>query len=116
MRTLLFFFATLALAQNAWPPPGLSCPQRTVVTFEEGPNPEKAQQLFQQHVAYLSAQMKAGKVVSAGPMAAGHSALIIFATTDWDEVQEILKNEPYTQAGVMKVVRHEVWNACELAK
>lgn len=116
MRKLLLFLATLALAQNAWPPPGMSCPQRTLVTFDEGPNSDKAQGLFQQHIAYLSGQMKAGKVISAGPLAVGHSALMLFATKDWDEIQDILKNEPFTQAGVIKVVRHDVWNACEVAK
>ena len=116
MRILLFFLAAVALAQNPWPPPGMSCPQRTLVTFEQGSNPEKAQQLFQQHVSYLRAQMKAGKVVSAGPMEGGGSAVIIFASKDWEEIQSILNNEPFTQAGVMKVARHDVWNACEITK
>jgi uncharacterized protein YciI len=117
MQTLLLFLAAFFLvAQNPFPPPGMNCPQRTLVTFEEGPSSDKAQQLFQQHISYLSGQMKAGKVISAGPLAAGHTALILFATKDWDEIQEILKNEPFTQAGVIKVVRHDVWNACEVAK
>lgn len=116
MRILLFFVAAVLLSQNAWPPPGMSCPQRTVVTFDEGPNASKSQELFQQHVTYLLGQMKAGKVIAAGPMAAGHTALMIFASKDWDEVQDVLKAEPFTQAGVIQVVRHEVWNSCELAK
>lgn len=115
MQTLLLFLATL-VAQNPWPPPGMSCPQRTLVMFDEGPNSDKGPQLFQQHVSYLLDQMKSGKIISAGPMAAGHSALIIFATKDWDEIQNILQSEPYTQAGVIKIAHHDLWNACEIAK
>ncbi len=126
MRTLLLLIGTLVFAapedliqisaQHAWPPPGLNCPQRMLVLFEAGPNPEKSKDLFPQHVAFLLPLLKSGKIISIGPMAEGQRAAGIFASSDWNEVQDLLKDEPYTQSGVMKVAEHNVWNACEAAK
>jgi hypothetical protein len=41
---------------------------------------------------------------------------LLFGTKDWAEVEALMKNEPFTREGVMKVVSHTVWNACEAAK
>ena len=34
MRKLLFLTAVVALAQRPWPPPGMRCPERTLVITE----------------------------------------------------------------------------------
>ncbi|HEY1337208.1 MAG TPA: hypothetical protein VGF59_06845 [Bryobacteraceae bacterium] len=113
---LVLFAAAVAVAQQPrqWPPPGMRCPQRTLVLFEQGANGAKAGQFFDEHIAYLLAQMKSGKILSAGPASSGPAAAV-FTSTDWPEVEEILKNEPFTREGVMKVSSHAVWNACEAA-
>ena len=116
MRTLLLFlFAGLLVAQEHLPPPGMQCPQRTLVTWQLGPNWEKRQQYAQAHFEYMVKQMKSGAILSAGPMTDLPKAIGIFASKNWTQVEAILKDEPFTRAGVLKVGEHGLWNACEAA-
>ena len=115
MRKLVFLIGGLLLAQNQGPPPGMRCPQRTLVLFERGPNWEKAHEVVPRHFSYMLQQMKSGKVLSAGPMADTRTAAAVFASSDWAEVDAILKDEPFTHEGVLTISRHDVWNACEAA-
>jgi len=117
MRMVLFLIGGLLFAQQQWPPPGMQCPQRTLVLFERGPNWEKATQIAPQHLAYILQQMKSGKVLSGGPMEGGQpAAAMLFAVSDWSQVEAILNDEPFTHQGVLKVASHNVWNACEAAR
>ena len=115
MRKLLFLTGGLLLAQVQWPPPGMRCPQRTLVIFERGPNWEKAHDVFPQHISYILQQMKSGKILSSGPMEGNQTAVAVFSVAGWEEVEGILKDEPFTREGVLKIARHDVWNACEAA-
>ena len=80
--------------------------------------------MFKEHAAYLLTQMKAGKIVSAGameiaPPASGkvpNGAAVTYTSTNWSEVEEIIKQDPYCRAGVATVASHNVWNACEPEK
>jgi len=47
MRILAFLIGGLLLAQPQWPPPGMLCPQRTLVLFERGPRWETAPKIAQ---------------------------------------------------------------------
>jgi uncharacterized protein YciI len=117
MRMIPFLIGGLLFAQPQWPPPGMQCPQRTLVLFERGPNWEKASQVAPQHLAYILQQMKSGRVLSGGPMEGGQSAAaMLFAVSDWSQVEAILNNEPFTHEGVLKIASHNVWNACEAAR
>ena len=120
MRMLLFLIGGLLLAQQQWPPPGMQCPQRTLVLFQRGPNWEKLPMLrdvAQKHLAYILQQMKSGKILSGGPMEGVQpAAAMLFAAGDWSQVEAILNDEPYTHEGVLKIASHDVWNACEAAK
>jgi hypothetical protein len=79
-----------------------------------------------EHAAYLLTQMKAGKIVSAGaldialaPPASGkvpNGAAATFTSTNWSEVEEIIKQDPYYRAGVATIANHNVWAACEPEK
>ena len=77
-----------------------------------------------EHAAYLLTQMKAGKIISAGamdiaPPASGkvpNGAAVIYTSTNWSEVEEIIKQDPYYRAGVATVTSHNVWGACEPEK
>jgi len=107
----------LLFAQHQWPPPGMQCPQRTLVLFERGPHWEKAAQIAPQHLAYVLQQMKSGKILAGGPMEGVQpSAAMLFAASDWSQVDAILNDEPFTREGVLKIASHDVWNACEAAR
>lgn len=116
MRKLLFLVAAVALAQRPWPPPGMQCPQRTVVITEvQQANAAKINDFYDEHLAYIVPLMKAGKVLSAGPTD-DNRGVIMFSTTDWSEAEAIMKKEPFTREGIMKIMSHTVWNACEAGK
>src|SRR5258708_30214288 len=117
MRKLLFLLLpVVALAQSSPPPEGLRCPERTLVLFDfQKENAAKAKQVHDEHIAYMVSLMKAGKVLSAGPTEDGR-AVMIFAMTDWAGVEAIIKKEPFTREGVMKMASHTVWRACEPEK
>ena len=117
MRMLPFLIGGLLLAQHQWPPPGMQCPQRTLVLFERGPNWDKAPQVAQKHLAYILQQMKSGKILSGGPMEGVQpAAAMLFPAGDWSQAEAILNEEPFTHEGVLKIASHAVWNACEAAK
>jgi uncharacterized protein YciI len=116
MRKLLFLVAAVALAQRPWPPPGMRCPERTlVITDLVQANASKINEFYDEHIAFLVPLLKSGKIISAGPTDDGRGVLL-FGTKDWTEVEAILKKEPFTREGVMKIVSHSVWKACEAAK
>ena len=115
MRMILFLTAGLLLAQGP-SPPGMRCPQRTLVMWERGPNWDKARDVAPKHLAYMLQLMKSGKVLSAGPTQGTQPAAVgVFAAGDWAGVESVLKDEPFTREGVLKVASHTVWSACEAA-
>jgi uncharacterized protein YciI len=94
----------------------MQCPQRTLVLFEFAANAAKSADFYQEHLAYVLDLLKSGKVISAGPMADGRSAAMLFATKDWAEAEQMIKKEPFNREGVLKVTSHSVWNACEASR
>ena len=130
MRRMVLITAALALATLAQqkerrPPPGLRCPQRTLVLFNVDWNAFKPE-MFNEHSAYLLAQMKSGKIISAGaldvaltPPASNkvpNGAAVIYTSTNWSDVEEIIQQDPYWRAVVATVASHNVWAACEPEK
>jgi uncharacterized protein YciI len=107
--------ATVVKAADGFPP-GLTCPERTVVIFRSGPNPDQAASLFHAHLAFTISQLRAGTLLSAGPFSGAEGGVMIFRDKDWNAVQRILVDEPFTKGGVFVIDRHRVWNACELAR
>ena len=130
MRRIVFIVAALTLTvvaqqKKRYTPPGLRCPQRTLVLFNVDWNALKPKpDMANEHAAYLLTQMKAGKIISAGamdiaPPASGkvpNGAAVIYTSTNWSEVEEIIKQVPYYRAGVATVASHNVWGACEPEK
>jgi uncharacterized protein len=108
-----FLIGTLLFAQAQVSPPGMECHQRMLVLFLPGPNAARAKELAPAHVDYLGRQMRANKVIAAGPFEGNDGAAIIFASSDWNEVQNLLKDEPFTSAGVIKISDHKMWSACQ---
>ncbi len=111
MRKLLFLVAAVALAQRPWPPPGLQCPERTLVITDIQQDPSRINEFYDQHLAYIRPLMKSGKIISAGPTGDGRG-VILFGTADWAEAEAIMKNEPFTREGIMKIASHTTWRAC----
>ena len=122
MRTLVltvlavFCAASTAVKAADWPPPGLTCPQRTVVVFKSGPNPDQVASLYSAHLAFIISHLRAGTLLSAGPFSEAEGGVMIFRNKDWNAIEQILVGEPFTKGGVFAIARHMVWNACELAK
>lgn len=114
MRLVCFLFVAILFAQRAPAPPGMQCHQRTLVLFAPGPNIDKQKDLTAAHFDYMRQQMRTAKIIAAGPFGGNEGAAIVFGSSDWAEVQDILKNEPYTNGGVIKVAEHRTWTACEL--
>lgn len=110
-------FALLASSSRAtdWPPSGLSCPARTVVIFAPGAAPEKAKELFPAHLAFVRAHLQAGDALVMGPLGAD-GGLAILPGTDWSAIGRFLDDEPFTRAGVLRILRHDVWAACAPAR
>jgi uncharacterized protein YciI len=115
MRMLLLLVAAVAFAQRPWPPPGLKCPERTVAILKVDPaNASRIDQFYDASIDYFRALLKSGKILAAGPDDSG-GGFVIFNSTDWAEIEAIMKKEPFTREGVTKIVSHSVWRACEAA-
>ena len=113
MRIFCFFFAGLLFAQQPPAPQGMDCHNRTLVLFVPGPNRDKEKDLIAAHLNYMGQQMKAGKNIVAGPFESGEGAAVVFASDKWEEVETILRDDPLTREGVIKVSGHNVWTACQ---
>jgi uncharacterized protein YciI len=110
---MLICLGTLLCAQTPPSPPGMQCQPRTLVLFSPGPNVAKGKELAPAHFEYMRRQMHDNKIIAAGPFSSNDGAAIIFASSDWRDVQDILKDEPFTNAGVIQVSDHKTWQACQ---
>ena len=115
MRTVLILIGMVAFAQGQWPPPGMRCPERTLVLCELSENAANQAKLAQEHLSYMLGLMKSGKIITAGPMSDHRTAAIVFASKDWSEVEQLLDNEPFHREHMLKVTSHGIWTACEAA-
>src|ERR1017187_10366039 len=106
--------ASTAAKAAGWPPPGLTCSQRTLVVFKTGPKPDQAPTLYSAHLAFIVSHLRTGDILTAGPFNEAEGGAIIFRNNDWSAVEQILAGEPFTNVGVLAIARHVVWYACEL--
>jgi uncharacterized protein len=114
MRKVLFLFGTIVFAQQMPNPPGMQCHERTLVLFAEGSAVGNRKDLTSAHLDYIRRQMREGKIIAGGPFVDNQGAAMVFGSSNWAEVEGILKDEPYTKAGVIRVAEHKEWTACEL--
>ena len=112
--TSILLCLTAGASAANWPPPGLSCPARTVVLFDDGPAAAKAKALFPVHIAFVTAHLKAGDLLAMGPSDGG-GGLAVFRTSRWEVARQFLADEPFTKNGVLKVARHFTWTGCAVA-
>jgi uncharacterized protein YciI len=52
------------------------------------------------HLTYLKALHEKGAVVLAGPVGDGSGAMVVLKAGSQEEAQQIVKDDPYTSAGV----------------
>lgn len=52
------------------------------------------------HLAYLQSLLDAGKVVLAGPVGDGYGAMMVLQVGSEEEARRVVKDDPYTAAGV----------------
>ena len=52
------------------------------------------------HLAYLTALYEDGTVVLAGPVGDGSGAMMVLQVGSEEEAERVVKNDPYTAAGV----------------
>jgi uncharacterized protein YciI len=52
------------------------------------------------HLAYLTALYEDGTVVLAGPVGDGSGAMMVLQVGSEEEAERVVKNDPYTPAGV----------------
>jgi uncharacterized protein YciI len=116
--TVLAVVCAVSTAAKAadWPPPGLTCPQRTLVVFKPGLKSDQAAALYSAHLDFIISHLRAGDILTAGPFSEAEGGVMIFRNKDWSAVEQLLVGEPFTKGGVFAIDRHVVWNACELAK
>jgi uncharacterized protein YciI len=115
LATCVLLCAAGGAGAQDWPPPGLSCPAHLVVLFEDGPAAGKAKRLFAAHIAFVTAHLKSGDILSMGPFDGG-GGLAVFRASDWEAARHILAEEPFTKNGVLKVSGHFTWTGCALER
>jgi hypothetical protein len=115
LASCILLCAAQAAPAEDWPPPGLSCPSHLVVLFEDGPAVDKGKLLFPAHIAFVTARLKSGDILSMGPSDSG-GGMAVFRTSNWDAAGQILADEPFTKNGVLKIARHFTWTGCELKR
>jgi uncharacterized protein YciI len=61
------------------------------------------------HLAYMQRLHEEGKVLKAGPVGDGSGAVVLFSVTDQAEAEALVRDDPYTAAGVSADVRLRPW-------
>src|SRR5476649_8434 len=112
ISTILAVVCAVSTAAKAadWPPPGLTCPQLTLVVFKSGLKSDQATALYSAHLDFIISHLRAGDILTAGPFSEAEGGVMIFRNKDWSAVEQILVGEPFTKSGVFAIDRHVVWN------
>jgi hypothetical protein len=83
------------------------------VLYERGPNWLESQPMKEQplrdHLEYLLALHKEGKVIMGGPYADETGGLVVLVADGIDEAERIIASDPAIVAGVLKA-RVKAWN------
>ena len=88
-----------------------------VIRSEQGPAWNSAlslreQMLWTEHAAHINSLLAADKMILGGPIGDGkpYRAMVVFVAGSEEEVRERLADDPWYEAGVLRVVTIEVWN------
>ncbi|RKQ35657.1 YciI family protein [Oceanobacillus halophilus] len=77
-------------------------------------NEEKNKSFRPAHLEYLAVKEREGKVFAKGPFVDGSGGLVIYIADTKDEVEEIVKKDPYVTSGARGYEIHE-WGMSTVA-
>ncbi|MDR6225097.1 YciI family protein [Desmospora profundinema] len=69
--------------------------------------PELNQTYRPQHLEYLNALEKQGKIFAKGPFADGTGGMVVYIADSLEEAKELAENDPYVTEGVRRLELHE---------
>jgi uncharacterized protein YciI len=106
-------FAALALAVMAQEPPGMGREDVVVVLYEPGPNVEALGAHRVAHEQFWLTQMKAGRLLHAGPFQDRIAGLSIYKMRDPKAVEALVCQDPLVSHRVVTYRLHR-WHMCSL--
>jgi len=80
------------------------------VTYTFSAEPEEVNQIRPTHRVWLAEQLESGALLASGPMVDRPAALLIFRSESIEELNALLDQDPYEQAGVIGERTIEEWN------
>jgi uncharacterized protein YciI len=80
------------------------------VTYTFSADPDEVNQIRPTHRVWLAEQLAAGLLLASGPMVDRPAALLIFRADSIEELNALLDQDPYEQAGVIGERTIEEWN------
>ena len=69
----------------------------------------RQQTLWAEHAAFMNALAADGFVVLGGPVGDGAEVLLIVAASSEDAIRARLRDDPWSPAGLLEIVRVEPW-------
>jgi uncharacterized protein YciI len=80
------------------------------VTYAFSADPDEVNQIRPTHRVWLAEQLESGALLASGPMVDRPAALLIFSAESIEELNALLDQDPYEQAGVIGERTIEEWN------
>ena len=80
------------------------------VTYHYGASPEELDAIRPTHRAWLAEQLNAGRLLASGPMIAIPTALLIWQSDDLEQLNTLLNQDPFDQAGFIAERTISEWN------
>jgi len=80
------------------------------VTYTFSAEPNEVNQIRPTHRVWLAEQLESGALLASGPMVDRPAALLIFRANSIEELNALLDQDPYEQAGVIGERTIEEWN------
>jgi uncharacterized protein YciI len=62
------------------------------------------------HREWLKGLVEQGRVLASGPFTDGAGALLIFTAEDETSLHELLRQDPFAEAGAISAVKATAWN------
>jgi uncharacterized protein YciI len=82
-----------------------------VVTYEH-PNEEGWKQHLMPHVAWLQAQLKAGRLLASGPFSdlTAKAAMLVMSAPDRTALEDLIATDPFAQHGLIDDMTVKEWD------
>jgi uncharacterized protein YciI len=111
LLTIIGLFNTGALASE----PAFNCTHQRVAYFSPGPNWEKLGETIPEHLGFISAQLKNGNLLSAGPLTDTEGkptgGLAVFNVLDMRALEQLLQEDALVARKIVNVTI-KPWQMC----